>query len=213
MASAFFKYISFIWIVIGAGITLSCVDDDVEPAKADQLFRPILFQANINGGDVEFTWVPIKNAKYLLEMSRDSGLFQRELQTVEMEGRSKYIVTDLWSLERYSARVKAISLEPGIKDSEFQIITFRTGQENIFYTPESVSIDRILLKWNFLKDVTDIKVFKGGDLVDTITLSAVEKGAGARLVTGLAQGQEYTFRIYKGEMLRGTVTATTTQGT
>lgn len=212
MTSTFQKYVNIIRIVVGGIIAFSCSEDKVEPTKADQLFRPILFQAKINANEAEFTWVPIKNARYLLEISRDSVLFQRELQTIELEGRTKYLAGDLWSKERYSARIKAISLEPGIKDSEFQTIDFLTGQENIFYTPESLMSDRILLKWNSSKDATDIRVFKGDTLLDTIVLSASEKETGTRWMTGLVANQQYTFRIYKGEMLRGVVTATTSEG-
>jgi hypothetical protein len=191
--------------------TASCLQDPSDEVKtADQLFRPILFTATIDGGSAYFSWVPIKNASYSLELSRDSLKFERELQVIPLDSTAGFLVENLWSQSRYSARVKAVSKNPAVKNSEYQTVTFTTGIENIFFKLDTagVSTDRLRLDWDASRIATHIKIL-AGTAETTATLSDGEKLAGSRLITGLKPATAYTFRIYNGEMLRGTTSATT----
>ena len=121
-------------------------------------------------------------------------------------------VRDLWSKSRYSARIKAISKDITIKDSEYKQITFTTGTENVFYTvaAEDIGINTVLLKWDNIRNVSSIIVSTTGSPDSVIFLTDSDKSNGRKLIEGLKAGTNYTFNIYLGElMLRGTVTAKT----
>ena len=189
----------------------SCDEDVFESNTPDQLFRPTAFAATIEGNDVDFSWVPIAGASYLLEISKDSLDFNTELQAIELGSVSSYSIEDLWSQTRYSARIKAVSKNPDIKDSEYKQITFITEIENIFYSvaTEDIAASWISLKWDNTKDVSLIVVSAAGVPDLSVVLSAEEKAAGQKLIQGLNANTSYTFKIYLGEMLRGTVSAKT----
>ena len=187
---------------------ISCEEEETLTKDIpDQLFRPVGFTASINGNSISFTWVPIADASYLLEISRDSFLFQQDLQVFPIDGSIDYTLENLWSQARYSARIKSVSKKPEIKDSEYKQITFRTGIENIFYAIAGADIgaDHILLTWDATKSVSHILLPNG----TTIQLTDSEKQAGQKDITGLTPKTSYTFKIYYGEMLRGTISATT----
>ncbi len=190
----------------------SCLkEDEVTIQYPDQLFRPLSFSAGVDGAAVSFNWVPIKNASYLLEVSRDSFLFERELQTLPIDGKSTYVLEDLWSQTRYSARIKAVSREPGIKDSEYQRLTFTTGVENLFFAlrPEDIFPDKLVLAWEPEKVVSRIDVLADGTLIKSAALTEEDIAIGSHTIAGLTPDTEYVFRIYQDERLRGTLTATT----
>ena len=203
--------ISCIAICIIVTSLLSCNSDDTEKYMQERMFRPVSFRTSITGNNVSFSWTPIGGATYLLEISRDSMQFVRELQVIPLGKVSGYRVGDLWSNNRYSARIKSISLNPDIQDSEYQEITFVTQTENIFYSVENDAIgaDQILLKWDNTKNVDRIVVSTAGLDDVFVSISGEEKAAGEKTITGLNANTTYTFRIYLGEMLRGTISATT----
>lgn len=188
----------------------SCVDDNVEK-NPSRLFRPISFSASVSGSTVEFSWVPIKNATYLLEISRDSLLFDQDIQVFSVESVNKYIVEDLWGNSRYSARIKAVSLNPEVKDSEYQIITFITQTENIFYTlaDEDIERNQVTVKWKEGKVVNRILILTNGSDDSAISLSEDDISSSKRIITGLLPGTNYTFRIYLDERLRGSISTKT----
>jgi hypothetical protein len=189
----------------------SCKEDEEGARTADQLFRPAMLQYSVNANEVTFNWIPIKGANYLLEMARDSFQFSNELQRINIEGMAEFTIQDLWSNSRYSARIKSVSTNPDIKDSEFKQVTFVTGTENIFQMigNEDIGRDHILVHWDPAKTVSHLVVSSGSTGNTTIQLSNEDVLAGQKDITGLSAGTTYTFKIYKGEMLRGTITATT----
>jgi hypothetical protein len=188
---------------------ISCKDDAIINNTSDQLFRPALFRGSVNSNTVYFSWVPIAGASYLLEVSRDSLLFQNDLKIIPLNGVKEYPVTDLWSNSRYSARIKAVSIDSAIKDSEYNQIAFVTGTENIFYQVADTGINQVLLKWDKSKDVSKIVVSKGASVVKNITLTTSEISAGEKLVEGLSEATKYDFKIYLGDMLRGAISVST----
>ncbi|NGM62466.1 fibronectin type III domain-containing protein [Sphingobacterium sp. SGG-5] len=202
-----------ILVVLGlfclAGL-VSCKKHNLEDPdnSTDRLFRPPMFAASVNANEVTLSWVPIADATYLLEISKDELQFENEVQQIELGETDTYVLEELWSSTRYSARIKAISKDPSIKESEFTAITFQTGAENIFYTPEEedITINSVLLGWDKSKEADRITVAATGTATRTISLSATDIENGEILVDALNPATTYTFRIYKGEMLRGTLT-------
>jgi len=102
---------------------VSCSDDD-DVRVPNQLFRPAVFEADVEVDRVTLSWIPIKGATYYLEVSKDELLFQVDLQKYEIEDASEFVLDNLESGETYSARIKSVSIDPQIQDSEFAVLTF-----------------------------------------------------------------------------------------
>ncbi|MCD7972881.1 MAG: hypothetical protein LUG18_09500 [Candidatus Azobacteroides sp.] len=107
-------------------LCVSCDDDDDKTGdEPGQLFRPVLFSVESRTEPVILTWVPIKDASYLMEISRDSLKFEVELQRESLQTGTKELeLSGLMKGERYSARIKSISNNPAIRDSEFATLSF-----------------------------------------------------------------------------------------
>src|SRR5690606_11737837 len=167
----------------------SCAKHNLEDPdnSTERLFRPPMFSASVNANEVTLSWVPIADATYVLEISKDELLFENELQQIELGETDTYVLEELWSSIRYSARIKAVSKDPTIKDSEFTAITFQTGAENIFFTPaeEDVTTNSVLLGWDTSKEADRITVAAPGTATRTITLSATDIENGEVLVDEL----------------------------
>lgn len=208
---------SYIVVILGifffAGM-LSCEKHNLEDpdTSTDRLFRPPTFAANVNTNEVTLSWVPIANATYVLEVSKDNLVFETELQRIELGEVAEYILTDLWSSTRYSARIKAVSNNPLVKDSEFTAVTFQTGVENVFFSTDEDDITEstIVLNWDNSKAVDKVTVSSTGLATRTVSLSPLEIANGQAVIGELTGGTNYTFRIYNSEMLRGTLTISTT---
>ena len=206
---------SYVLLFAAALLLAACLEEPTaEVRTADQLFRPISFTATVNGGAVDFSWIPIKNASYSLEVSRDSFQFQRELQVIPLDSTTSHIVENLWSQSRYSARIKAVSKNPAIKDSHYQNITFITGVENIFYPvlPAAILPTKVSLTWDSTRTVTRIRVLLVDKEVANVKLTPADIAAGSTAITGLLPVSKYVFQIYNGDMLRGSATVTTLAG-
>jgi hypothetical protein len=213
------KYLNILSVLFYSLFMFSCGEEEtISEVKVDRLFRPVGFTASVSGVEVKFVWTPIKNATYLMEISKDSLLFENELLPIAIGeeaidgGSASYKIEDYcWSNTRYSARVKSVSVDPAVDDSGWQEVTFKTGTEQIFYSvaAENISTNSVLLKWISGKDVSHIVVSAAGVADRMVVLSADDKSAGEKLIEGLNPGTAYTFKIYLGTKLRGTITATT----
>ena len=171
----------------------SCKEDTETEDLFSKLFRPPVITATVNGASVSFTWTAVGDGLYMIEVSRDSLLFSTDLQIFEVDGKVEYTVEDLYSMTMYSARVKAISANPEVDDSGYQ----------------DIGMSSVLLKWVKGKDVSHIVVSAAGVDDRMVTLSNDDKSAGGKLIGGLNPGTKYTFTIYLGTRLRGTISATT----
>ena len=192
-------------------ILTSCSDDDEEEKSPSRLFRPIAFTSNISENTVGLSWVPISGATYLLELSRDSLLFETDVQSIPLGKVSYHNFSDLWSNTRYSARIKSVSANTNVADSDFQEITFVTQTENIFYmiSDQNIGTDWVVINWLDSKSVSHVTVSTVGTPEVSLNISDDEKAIGEKQITGLTSGTEYTIRIYLSEMLRGTTSVTT----
>lgn len=101
----------------------SCSDDD-DVRVPDQLFRPAVFEADVQMDYVVLSWIPIKGATYYLEVSKDELLFQADLQKYNIKDASEFILDNLEAGKLYSARIKSVSIDPDIQDSEYAVLTF-----------------------------------------------------------------------------------------
>lgn len=213
------KYLYILSVLFCSLFMFSCGEEEtISEVKVDRLFRPVEFKAYISGINVTFTCTPIKNATYLMEISKDSLLFENELQPFEfgeeaIDGNSiVYKIEDYcWSNTRYSARIKSVSADPAVEDSGWQEITFVTGSEDTFYSVKSddIGFNSVLLKWNSEKNVTHIVASTSGKADITVPLSSAEISAGQKLIQGLIANTAYSFTIYLNNRPRGKVSATT----
>lgn len=101
----------------------SCSDDD-DVRVPNKLFRPAMFEADVQLNYVTLSWIPIKGATYYLEVSKDELLFQTDLQKYEIKDANEFELDNLEAGKLYSARIKSISIDPAIQDSEFAVVTF-----------------------------------------------------------------------------------------
>lgn len=213
------KYLYILSVLFYSLFMFSCEEEEtISEVKVDRLFRPVGLTTSVSGVDVTIAWTPIKNASYLMEVSKDSLLFENEVQSIAIgeeaiDGSSVvYKIEDYcWSSTRYSARVKSVSIDPTVDDSGWQEVTFLTGTENIFYSvvDGNISTNSVLLKWASGKDVSHIVISAAGVDDRMVVISNDDKNTGEKLVGGLNPGTAYTFKIYLGIRLRGTITATT----
>ena len=207
---------SFGIILLMSQVLSSCKTDEVTIiTPPDRLFAPALFGGLVTENNIALNWTPIANAKYQLELSKDSLLFTKDLVVIPLDGITYYTFSDLWSKTRYSARIKAVSKDSTLKDSKYLTYTFKTGTENIFYNIAVADIlsDQVLLKWSNWKKVTKIVYYIDGAEDATqnviITLTDEEIATGTKNIVNLVTGTSYYFEIYYGEMLRGITFATT----
>ena len=185
---------------------ISCRPEEVINNTSDRLFAPAMLSGLVIENTINLSWVPIANASYSLELSKDSLLFSNELMVVPLDGKTYYSFSDLWSNTRYSARIKAISKDSTIKNSIYNEITFKTKTENIFYqiADADITTSSVLLKWVKGKTVDKILVYPDGDTIKTtITLTSDDIASGTKLITGLVSGKTFNFEIYWGKMQRG----------
>ncbi len=196
-------------MVVLAGLLTACGKED-SPLEdvPDTLFRPINFVPEINGNNVLLKWTPIHGAKYLVYVLRTNTT---DSTTVEVEGNNTLAIGDLYSNTAYRAGIRAISVSGKYNDSAYQVIDFTTSTENIFFQPgtEDIGINTITLRWDSKKEVTHVEVSKSDASKQEIPLDSKARAEGSILVDKLDPATQYTFRIYKGDMLRGNVSVKT----
>lgn len=198
-------------IAILASLLTACGKEDgpLEDVP-DTLFRPINFVPEINGNNVLLKWTPIHGAKYLVYVSRTNA---PDSASVEVEGNNMLAIGDLYSNTRYRAGIRAVSISGKYNDSAYQVIDFTTSTENIFFQPgaEDIGTNTITLRWNSEKEVTHVEVSKSDASKQEIPLDAEARAGGKILIDKLDPATQYTFRIYKGDMLRGTISVKTSE--
>ncbi len=151
---------------------------------------------------VDLSWRVRNDAdRYVVEYSEDSLQFTNIIRTVEVLPTELPVLEVFEGSTRYSARVKGLSAS-GKSDSNWGMITFVTGDENIFLEiqPGDVSFTEATLRWPAGSEVTHITL-NPGNIEHTITTD--EKAAGVALVTGLNTNTLYTARLYNNTKPKG----------
>lgn len=185
--------------------------DEITSTDYPRAFSPIgltVAPATYDVATVSWKKIDDNARSYVIELSRgDSLLFNNIVATYETESLSQTL-TGLLSETRYSVRVKTKSFLEGQEDSKWYGLAFRTNAEQIFnsVTNDDIKTGQITVHWTPNSTVTHLAVSPGiGDVI----LTAEEKAAGVKTLTGLSPVTLYTISIYNGDIKRGTVTATT----
>ncbi|MFZ4412468.1 MAG: hypothetical protein ACOYOV_05230 [Bacteroidales bacterium] len=165
------------------------------------------------GLSMKFVWSTFPNSNYTVQISTDN--FVNNIDTLLMNKDTTTVsVNGLNSNTMIYARIKAMS-----KDGSATYADFRTSSlflvENIFsnqtaniVTAADITTKSVKLAWQADRQVTSI-IKTTGSVSDTIKLTAAELTAKIKTDTTLLANTNYTFKIMKNKILRGTVTATT----
>lgn len=73
----------------------------------------------------------------------------------------------------------------------------------------SIGLNQVTLTWNPVKPVDRISVSVAGVEMTSVSLTAEEAEAGEKTITGLTSETAYSFQIFRGELCRGVLAATT----
>jgi len=159
---------------------------------------------------------------YIMELSRDSLLFQNIVSTYTISADTIPPSWDLIDLNlknliggtTYSARLKTTS-SAGYADSKYITVTFKTKTEQIMspVLNEDIGLSYVTVKWIPGSEVTNLLVKTDGKDPVQIDLSDAEKAAGAKYISGLSSLTTYTVEIYNTAInKRGSVTFKTVSG-
>ncbi len=88
---------------------------------------------------------------------------------------------------------------------------FTTDAEQIFYSTTAADYDdtNITVNWDTSKDATSLVLYKGDEVLQTVTLTSADLAAGTYTFTDLNPTTTYTVEIYNGDTRRGTLSITT----
>jgi hypothetical protein len=207
-------YTALVAIMMVAGI-VSCkkYNNWQEDESHNRLFRPSQLTASIDVVTVTLTWKgKPATTHYILELSKDSLQFAQIVKSYKLvptrtaDGYAFIIPEPLESATQYSARLKGQDTATGIPDSEWATVAFKTQAEQLMFavTPGELTPTSAKLRWKIPNEVTH---FMLGTVKYDIT--AAEKAAGEKIITGLTPATVYTASIYRNTTVRGSQTFTT----
>jgi hypothetical protein len=184
--------------------------DEITNVDYPRAFSPIGLTVTLATYDkATVNWKTVDNARlYVIELSQgDSLLFNNIIATYETESLNQAL-TGLWGETQYSVRVKSKSFNESQEDSKWYGVAFKTNAEQIFNTVADADIKtgQITVRWTPGAVVTKLTV---SPTIGDVVLTAEEKAAGVKTLTGLAPVTKYTISIYNEQQRRGMVTATT----
>jgi hypothetical protein len=199
-------------------LTFVGCDDNIDPIvdqlKTDRPFTPTNVTTTNGQTQATIRWNPSltgEGVMYTVEVSKNLtfDVIEHTLSTTDVE--ATVTNEDIDIKQDHYARVRADGEEGG-EDSGWSVSeAFRITGEQIFLSvrEEDLTFNSVYLRWTVAGDVTKITLTPdGGSSTDYVT-SAGEESAGAKTITGLTFGTEYTAEIFNGETSRGTVTFTT----
>jgi hypothetical protein len=199
-------------ILVLAGVS-ACKKYNEWPVEEghDRLFSPLGLTAGVDVLTVTLKWknMPATN-KYTIELSEDSLKFTTITKTYtggatrDADVYSFVIpVSDLLSNKRYSARIKGLDTTLSKAESNWSAVTFKTGNEQLMQavTAADLTPTSVTLKWTVPNTVTHFML--GAVRYD---ISAGEKAAGSKTISGLTVKTTYTADLYNNTVLRGTQT-------
>ncbi|WP_163410277.1 DUF5123 domain-containing protein [Flavobacterium ajazii] len=192
----------------------------------DRLFKSIVFETSaIQATAVELKFTKsISATKYVFEFSKDNLEFKEIVKTVELSAANlvpfanssdqakveyREIFDDLDGTTEYSVRMKSIDEKTG-KESKYSQVYFVTPAEQIFkgYVATTTSVT---LGWIVSPKVTNISLYDAASvLVKNIVLTEEQKTAGTATIDNLANGTNYTAKIFNETNVRGTLEVKTT---
>jgi hypothetical protein len=210
---------NLLFLLVGAGIismgVTSCKEyNEWEIDKSyDRLFRPSDLTATVEGvtASLKFKAKP-NTTTYRIEISKDSLKFENIVftyvssPTKTAEGYSFQIPDLLEPLTQYSVRIRGIDSTEVKPESEWSQVAFKSLTEQIM---QSVTLDdltptSVVLRWNTPNQVSHFMI--GTTRYD---ITAEEKTAGEKTITGLTEETTYTTTLYLNSSIRGTQSFTT----
>ncbi|MEI6753265.1 MAG: hypothetical protein WCK78_08845 [Paludibacter sp.] len=204
-------HLSFL-LIISVFAFQSCTQKEEVKLDSPQLIMYTPTSA-IEGLSMKFGWTTVLNANYIVQISTDN--FVNNIDTlVNNRDTTTISVTGLNSNTTLYARIKAVSKDGSAKYADFKTSTlflleniFSNQTSNIINTSD-ITATTIKLVWLADRHVTSI-IKTTGSVSDTTKLSVGDLSAKTKTFTALLANTNYTFKIMKNNVLRGTVTATT----
>ena len=162
---------------------------------------------------MKFVWTTLPNATYIVQISYDN--FVSNIDTLVMNKDTATVsVTGLNSNTTLYARIKGVSKEGSVKYADFKTSNifllenvFSNQTANIVNTGD-ITATTIKLSWLASRHVTSI-IKTCGVVSDTTQLSTADLTAKTKTFTALLANTNYSFKIMKNNIVRGTVTAST----
>ena len=169
--------------------------------------------ADIEGFAMKFGWTSLPNSNYIVQISYDN--FVSNIDTLVMnKDTTEASLTGLNSNTTLYARIKAVSKDGSVKFADFSYSNifllenvFTNQTANIINTGD-ITAATVKLSWLSNRHVTSI-IKTCGSVSDTTQLTTGDLSAKYKTYTGLLANTNYTFKIMKNKVLRGTVTAST----
>lgn len=188
------------------------VDDPITSVDYARAFSPSQVKANVQSRtSLRLTWEQKGDVdSYTVEVATDSVNFE-STKVVSESGitESPYIKAGFDGDTKYYGRIMAIN--EGQISSVWMYFSFKTATEQIIIAGEDddVTAKTVIVRWPAGSEVTHITyTAKGGEPQD-YQLSDSEKAEGVAQLTGLTPETEYSIVLYKGDKVRGSMTATT----
>ena len=205
--------LSFLFILIIFAFQ-SCTQKEEVKLKIDYpqliMYTPT---SAIEGLSIKFVWSTLPNANYIVQISNDN--FVNNIDTlIRNKDTTTISVTGLNSNMMLYARIKAVS-----KDGSVNYADFRTSSlfltENVFsnhtlniVNAADVTKSTVKLSWQTDRHVTSI-IKTTGNVSDTTQLTSTDLTSKTKTYSDLQANTNYTFKITKNKIVRGTVTAIT----
>lgn len=193
-----------------ASVLVGCnkkVDPEITSYELSRLFSPTTVSTTIVGGtSVVISWAKVSKAEhYEIELFANgnqdfSGTPSQTAKNIDAATLS-YTFKSLYGETDYSLRIRAIGTDIG--ESKWTVATFKSGAEQIMKRVERTDLTQtsVTLTWKAPNDVSHIMI--GTNKYD---ISASEKTAGAKTITGLTNGTQYTAKLYYNTGTRGSRT-------
>ena len=212
MKNAIFIYHLSFLLILSVLAFQSCTQKEEINLDSPQLIMYTPTSA-IEGLSMKLGWTTVPNANYIVQISTDN--FVSNIDTlVNNRDTTTMSVTGLNSNTTLYARIKAVSKDGNAKYADFKTSTlflfenvFSNQTSNIVNTSD-ITATTIRVAWLADKHVTSI-IKTSESVSDTTSLTASDLSAKNKTFTSLLANTNYTFKVMKNNILRGTVTATT----
>ena len=190
-----------------------CKDNVLEEITTLQLDRALsptgLTAQIVNKISVKLTWRAVPNAStYTIEVFENADLSGSPIKTITdvTFDQVPYTISGLNGATQHSVRVK--SVKEGIEDSKWITATFTTEAEQIMLpvTADDITKNSVTLKWSIPSEVTHFMM--GATRYD---ISAGEKLAGEKTITGLTPETNYSAILHNNAAVRGSQSFKTNQ--
>lgn len=188
--------------VLAAGCTKK-IDPEETELNLSRLLSPTAITTTVTGTSVLVSWKAVNKAQtYDLELFANgtqdfSGTPVKSVKDLKMD-QLPYTLSGLYGETNYSIRVKAKGAE--IPESIWTGAVFKSGAEQIMQRISRTDLTQtsVRLTWTAPNDVSHFMI--GSTRYD---ISATEKAAGSKTLTGLTNGTQYTVKLYFNDGVRG----------